>query len=1388
MENREIIVSPLAFHAPQVVQVQQGTSISNIVTQLYPDLEVIVEIDGIPIPHNDWNSIPSLDSHVLISLPLHGGGGGGGKNPLRTLLTIAVVVAAVAFPMGLTALPTFAGMTWGATVSMYSVGIMTAGMMLVNALAPIRPLEIPGVQSYNDSPTYSLTGGSNRENPWGSVPVNLGVNRIYPPLGAKSYTEIVGGEEYLRMLVVWGYGPLKIEDIKIGDTLLSSYDDYELQTREGWSDDADITLFPSQVTQTAVNTLLTATGGIVTRTAEINVDELSVDISFPNGLVTFAADGSRGNRSVQVKIEYRIVGAGSWTSVETKTFTDKTTSAVRYGNTWNVDKTEEYEIGLTRITADTIDTKIIDKVYWSNIRSILDEHPIDFPYPVSASAIRIKATDQLSGMIDTLNAIVSSYCPVWDDVGEEWGSAEGDYAVTNNPAALMRWALMGNANARARVSTQIDNAILGEWYEFCETNGYAYNMYRDYKSSVWNTCADITSTGRASPNVKDGLWAVTVDTGTQTLVQHITPRNSWGFKAEKVLFTRPHAFRIKFINKDNGYIWDERIVYDDGYNSGNATLFESIEFPGITDPDLIWKFGRFHIAQARLRPEMYSLYMDFEHLVCRRGDKVRVSHDVPLWGSGWGRVKSLTTAGGNITHIILDESIAMEAATAYSCRFRLASGDTLEPLAIKLDVGETAVLELETPLLIASGPEVGDLAMFGVTNSETVELLVHSIKRADDFTAQIFLIDVATAIYTADSGEIPAFDPQTTTPIDVTTLPPDPPTIDDTESGTDVSTTSGGGSVTSLIVYLSAPANDVRIRGYRLRYRITGETQWQYTPEMQTLTITIPSVIEDVEYEIQAQSISVFGVPSTWTAVGNGTPATPQIVPSHPTGISADLVAGGSAYNYAAVAVTFTPPTDPVFSHCDVYASNDDTTYHYVGQNTTGSFVFSGMGSIYEADDTCYIKLRSVSIYELSEDMPATADDLVVITGYIRLAGFYAGSTFFGDNATPASAKILLDKTNTLIRVGPTSGEYITIDGDYGGVPAVVTSNYVSGVFGAGLLLKSDLLEVGNIASRGIIRTAVFQKDVVSAVGGNLAVLPADLLNTTMSADDEDDDFVRVTTTGDTRVTTTGDIRVEAGYGTLTIEGNESFSSGDIIRIKDGARDEWMEIKGTSAAPIYGVLRDKAGVYADGSNPEWTKGATVVNYRQSGDGFVYMTASETNAPYLSVVTHAGVPWDTLSTKVRLGNLNGYLDYISDLYGIAIGEANAYLKYDPTNGMRISGTIALENATSGKRLKINSDGMTLHVTDSTGKYGTNFKYGDGTKYGSGALAYIHHSSQSIPFFISAEQTVGDMHMYNRSSNPTGTALIGDLCVVGGKLKICTSAGTPGTWTVVGAQTV
>jgi len=120
---------------------------------------------------------------------------------------------------------------------------------------------------------------------------------------------------------------------------------------------------------------------------------------------------------------------------------------------------------------------------------------------------------------------------------------------------------------------------------------------------------------------------------------------------------------------------------------------------------------------------------------------------------------------------------------------------------------------------------------------------------------------------------------------------------------------------------------------------------------------------------------------------------------------------------------------------------------------------------------------------------------------------------------------------------------------------------------------------------------------------------------------------------------------------------------------------------------------------------------------------------------------------------------------------------------------ITGTIitgaTLRTATSGKRIILDEDGCKL-ITDATvGKFGT-FKFGDGTHFGSGYVAQIFAKNNPIPFDIQQEQTVADIGLYNRSSNPSGPAKIGQLAAVNGKLKICTVAGTPGTWTIVGAQ--
>jgi len=153
---------------------------------------------------------------------------------------------------------------------------------------------------------------------------------------------------------------------------------------------------------------------------------------------------------------------------------------------------------------------------------------------------------------------------------------------------------------------------------------------------------------------------------------------------------------------------------------------------------------------------------------------------------------------------------------------------------------------------------------------------------------------------------------------------------------------------------------------------------------------------------------------------------------------------------------------------------------------------------------------------------------------------------------------------------------------------------------------------------------------------------------------------------------------------TLVTKNDTTFSVNDILVIRgvatSGIQEEWMRVTAVNGGGSYTVTRDLAGLYSANANPAWKAGIPIVKQGSSNGsdtysgGWLRLIGEGTNSPYYSVFKRTGLAYNAYTETCRLGNLNGFLGYATDEYGIAIGDTTGYLKYDPTNGIRLLGDI------------------------------------------------------------------------------------------------------------------
>ena len=280
-------------------------------------LNALVFIDDERIAQAQWEyAVPRAGQNLSVRAIPAGGGGGSeqGKSALRIVAMLAVVVASIFTAGGALAGVLGAGFgagTFGAAFAGAALSI--AGSLAINALIPPSRQLDDGFGAGAANPSFRITGTRNQFIPFGVLPQVLGRHRIFPPYAAKPFTEIVGDTQYFRALFTCGLGPLALSDFKIGETPIEQFNDVEMEVRYGYAADEPITIFPDDVAEDNLSILLSYAGGWQQRTSQANAKELSVDITFPEGLGIVNRNGSVGGRQVSFSVEYRQVGTVGWT-------------------------------------------------------------------------------------------------------------------------------------------------------------------------------------------------------------------------------------------------------------------------------------------------------------------------------------------------------------------------------------------------------------------------------------------------------------------------------------------------------------------------------------------------------------------------------------------------------------------------------------------------------------------------------------------------------------------------------------------------------------------------------------------------------------------------------------------------------------------------------------------------------------------------------------------------------------------------------------------------------------------------------------------------------------------------------------------------------------------
>lgn len=768
--------------------------IANGIDQKQP---ISIVLDDRLLTVEEWDAVcPSPGQIINVKAEVAGGGGGGGSNVVQIVALIAVIALIV-----ITQQYEFAPMIaeFGGTVAGWQVGTAIAGSIIIQGIAmavsnPAMSLGGSGGMGgdySSPSPTYSLSGGSNRQRPYESMPVIMGQHRFFPDAAIKPYTQYKGEDQYLYQVFHLGLSSATFSNYKIGTTDITDFTDYT------WSypdSNGKINKFPGNV-DTIAGAALENSAGWITRTTSPNTDNIGIDIE---GALYYANDsGGLSSTSVEIEIEYKATSSGTWIQptkltaqgngfsvgdyqtysayvsqgyddydgegnwagwVDTSYYETRTHWVAGSGNTLILSGASqsprrvtvfldvtpgEYDVRVRRTTADSTNSRLQNKTNWSSLKS----YQTDTASYVGQNRIglTIRASEQLNGVIQQLSVTASAKANYYN--GSVWVFGE-----TSNPAHWFMDFALGRKDKNGKLlygiglpTSQIDYVGLAAWASFCATEGLTFNSVLDGQQTAADVLNGIARAGFASPSWSTGKLGAVWDKRNASPVAAFGMSNiiKGSFQVSYITEQLAEEIVVRYVNPNKDWAQDEVRVNVPGVTTPTRT--SSIDLWGCTSTTMAGKFANYIAAQQYYRTRRITWDCDFEGFVCSRGDVVLLSHDLTQWGYS-GRI--VNVSGNTLT---LDRKVPRNGSTEY-VMLKQPDG-TMTTYSVTVGSGDSAQITLTTPPSLQSGYEFIDHIWFFsplATPGKKVKIL--SVQPTSESRVQIIATDEYPEFYSAWDG------------------------------------------------------------------------------------------------------------------------------------------------------------------------------------------------------------------------------------------------------------------------------------------------------------------------------------------------------------------------------------------------------------------------------------------------------------------------------------------------------------------------------------------------------------------------------------------------------------------------------------------------------------